>query len=84
MAGTDTDDNTEDGALFVAFKRWLEHMVRYGREEAGPAPRMPSWLRESPMRREIWLDQFTTRAQAEHAAHTTPVRTWRHRLWDRG
>lgn len=83
MAATDTDD-TEDAALLVGLKHWIECMVRYGRAEAGEPTRMPSWLRESPMRREIWIDQFTTRAQAEHAAHRTPVRTWRHRLWGLG
>ena len=78
---TGTDD-TEDGARFVALKRWIEHRVRYGRETAGPAPRMPCFLDDLPdPERDGWIRQFTAAAEAEHAAHQAPERTWRHRLW---
>jgi hypothetical protein len=78
----DQADDTEDAALFVGLKRWIEHLVRYGRETAGKAPRMPRFLDELPdAERSAWIRQETQRAEAEHAAHRTPERTWRHRLW---
>jgi len=78
---TDADE-TEDGALYVGLKHWIEHRVRYGREAAGKAPRMPRFLDELPDdERSAWIRQETLRAEAEHAAHQAPERTWRHRLW---
>jgi hypothetical protein len=75
-------DETEDGALYVALKRWIEHRVRYGREIAGPPPRVPRFIDELPdAERSAWLLLETQRAEAAHAAHRTPERTWRHLLW---
>jgi hypothetical protein len=75
-------DETEDGALYVGLKHWIEHRVRYGRETAGAPPRLPRFIDElDDPERARWLRLETERAEAEHAAHRAPERTWRHRLW---